>query len=563
MTSSENDLPVLVGSILRENDGAIQELARQIVNELGHGDVVAYLERRISEVMNAQHKMLLIEAYSRLMKRESVALLTQLVADSSESDDVRGFSLHRLAWVGTDAALDSVFAALADLNPSVRTFAIQACASLNRPDVIERLIKAIDDTDKQVQTAAVSALITLNARESTSRLRRYLQSNPTSVEAERTRRFLTTEEMTSAFSNIPALPQRVAWRDSYIASVVQTLKDSPRSPTIVVGPGGRGKSTVANLVAREMQSEFKLWLDADFFQDQELAISVVSRLRESLGYSPINPAAAPATRNYVKYLQDTIESDGRRFLLILDGLDRIHGDQDACSAVSVLADIVKRNRNAFALITSRPISLADRIAHEELRYIEVNRLTTNEAAEFIRSMMPNPSISDYSVIRLAQLSKGDVLILHLLAIRLTAGRGFTLDDVQSMLADHLTPSLWSEAVARLMDGADSTLQLALQVVALCGERIELGMRVKQHLASEGIDDPLKVYEQLEARGLTVFESKSAVRLYDSAFRASIMASLQRRDVERLMDKFLPGSRHGGDRNYGSPGEYGEGLYGEW
>jgi HEAT repeat protein len=565
MTDSEKDLAAVASKIRQGNAGVAHELAKQIMGELGHEDVAAYLEGRICEVADAQHKILLLEAYSRLEKQESITLLIRLAADASESDHVREFSLHRLAKIGTRVASDAVLAGISDPDPVLRRLAIEATVSLDKERVAEQLRSAIEDPDERVQAAAVSSLIALNAREAARNLRYYLERNPMSPEAERVRRFLAAEEMVTIFSNIPALPQKVAWRDSYIADIVRTVKSSSGRVAIIVGPGGSGKSTIAKLIARTIESEFKLWLGPDACRGEELAISLTSALRESLGDRQADPPYGVTGNDYTRNLQDIVQADGRRFLVVLDGLDEVHSDVDARSAVRLLADIVKANPNALALITSRPVSLRNRAVAAAVRYVQASPLATSEAAEFIRSIVPDSNVSSYSLWRLAELSQGSVLVLQLLADRLTAGQQFVINDAASLLADHLSNNLWSEVVARLMNGADPASQLALQVVAICGGRLALDHYAKQQFASEGIEDPLAVYTHLEARGLTVTDPNSIVRLFRKAFRASIVADLEPRDAARLTDKFKPSWHQGGDRDYvPNYPHHAEGTYGgDW
>ena len=512
--------------------GVTQELARQVVVELGSAAITEYLEGRIQEVTDVQLRVSLIDAYARLKGRESTVQLTRLVADSSEPEDVRGAALRWLTEIGTDVASDAILAALADPAAGIRRIAVEATISLDDARVVERLIGAVEDPDIQVQAAAASALMTLNVREATGQIRRYFESNPSSAEAERARRFLDTPELATVVSNVPALPRMVAWRDRYITDIVSTFKKSSKSIIVVVGPGGSGKSTVANLVAREIESEFKLWLQAEHCQNGQLARSLMLLVIEGLGEKRPDLGYGSTSDDYTDLLK-IMEADGRRFLLVLDGLDEVRSDHDALSAMALLGSIIEHNPNAMAVVTSRP-TLTSRIGHVEIAYSEVGRLELVEIKTLIRSMMP--SVSEEEVHRLAELSDGSALILQLLAARLAAIKQFSFDDIVALLDGFGSQSLWADVVSHLMDGANPASWIAVQVVALCGGGLRRSENVESIFATEGIEEPWKTFNELEARGIVVVSDRAVV-LYRAAFKGAIEASMEPRDSERLRQKF--------------------------
>jgi hypothetical protein len=520
---------------------SVQELARQIVDELGSQDVAEYLERRIAEVTDVSLKGALIDAYTRLKGPEATTLLTQLVDDRSELEEVRGFAFRCLAKTGTTVGTNVVLTGFVDPDPRTRRMAVEAasCLDSNRVidlesmRVIELLKEALEDSDCRVQAAAASALMSLDAREASALLRQYIERNPISPEAERARRFLTAGELATVFSNTPPLPKRVAWRDSYIADIVRDIEITRRRIVLIVGPGGCGKSIVANLAARAIEAEFKLWIDADICRDKNFAITITSLVRESIGDKRTGPEHLSTADDYTEYLIDIIETDGRRFLFILDGLDEVDSVRYTPLTIKLLETIVERIPSATVLITSRPISRALAPYVTNARFAP-SPLSMSETEAFVRSMLPE--FSGFHIRRLAEMSKGNVLILQLLAVRLEGLKGYSPSDVENMLAYNESQSLWSEGVGRLIDSVDSSSIIALQIVALSGGRYQLDVTDGPRFASEGISDATKVFKRLESLGLVEF-SGGWIGLSNAAFRAPIVASVAVHDLERLADKF--------------------------
>jgi NACHT domain len=332
---------------------------------------------------------------------------------------------------------------------------------------------------------------------------------------------------------------------------VHDLKEAPRRIAIVVGPGGIGKSIVANLIARAGEAEFKLWVSADRCQDGKLARSLIALLMQGMSEGQPDLSYGFTENSATRRLLDIVQADDRRFLFILDGLDVVPADEDAWSAIALLASLVERNSNTTVLITSRPISLAARLADTKAKYLQMEGLDSSEVAELIRSIVPN--FSEETVRRLAMLSDNSGLIVQLLAARLAAVEEHEFNDVAAMLDRYNPQSLWSEVVSHLMEGADLASQIALQAIAVCGGGLNF-YELEDKFASEGIEKPKKTFRQLEARGLVAIFNRT-VAFSHAAFKDAIEANMEPHDALRLKHKF----RRRDTTEYGM----GESLYGEW
>ena len=150
----------LMKEIVEEKkDGKVLLAAIRGLSKAGAEDAAKlFIEKYKSGGLGTELKAELLLAFGRLKSKETVPLLTGIVADSVEEPVLRRYACTALGEIGDPASIDVLLEAYSSDDPIFRNYALNAIGMIDKPETSSILIQALRDDYYKIRITAAEAL---------------------------------------------------------------------------------------------------------------------------------------------------------------------------------------------------------------------------------------------------------------------------------------------------------------------------------------------------------------------------------------------------------------------
>ena len=161
LSSIENEKALELMKVIVEekNDGKVLLAAIRGLSKAGAEDAAElFIEKYKSGDLGTALKAELLLAFGRLKSKETIPLLTGIVADDVEEPVLRRYACTALGEIGDPASIDVLLDAYSSDDPIFRNYALNAIGMIEKPETSSILIQALRDDYYKIRITAAEAL---------------------------------------------------------------------------------------------------------------------------------------------------------------------------------------------------------------------------------------------------------------------------------------------------------------------------------------------------------------------------------------------------------------------